>query len=228
VAILVTSWASTMFRRSRSTEGEKPLSSFSCFAKSSTERDARLTTIADLAARTAAYIRNRFDEPVDVVGNSFGGWQAMRLALAHPDLIDHLVLEAPAGLHDRDLSVAPRVFAREETAPAPGPHQQAHAEAYGAYGGGRVDAELAGRLSEIEAPTLLLLGTEDEMAPASAMRTIKAALPNCRFTYVYGAGHGLEYDAPDRVGRLGVFCKFDDDAAWGFSSHCRPGGNIKA
>jgi pimeloyl-ACP methyl ester carboxylesterase len=171
-----------------------------------TARDPRYATIADLAARTAAYIGERFDGAVDVVGNSFGGWQAMRLAIAHPDLIDHLVLEAPAGLHQRDLTRIPRVFAREETAPPPSPHQEEHGAAYAHYGGGSIDPELEPRLAEIVAPTLLVLGTEDEMAPASAMRRIKAALPNCSFTYVYGAGHGLEYDAPDRVGRL--LCDF--------------------
>ena len=167
-----------------------------------TAPDSKVTTIAGLADRTAAYIRSRFDEPVDVVGNSFGAWQAMRLALAHPDLIDHLVLQAPAGVYERSHDAIPRIFAREETAPAPSPHQAEHVAAYVGYGGGKIDPELTGRLSEIAAPTLLVIGTEDELTPASAMQAIKAALPNCHFTYVYGAGHGLEYDAPERVGRL--------------------------
>jgi pimeloyl-ACP methyl ester carboxylesterase len=40
------------------------------------------------------------------------------------------------------------------------------------------------------------------MAPATAMQRVKAALPNCHLTYIYEAGHGLEHDAPERVGRV--------------------------
>ena len=38
----------------------------------------------------------RFGSPVDLRGDSFGGWLALRVALQAPDAVDHLVLEAPA------------------------------------------------------------------------------------------------------------------------------------
>lgn len=165
-------------------------------------RHEGIDDIAALAELIAGFIAGRFSEPVDIVGNSFGGWLAMRIALAHPDLVDHLVLEAPAGVYDRDLDVVPRIFAREETAPPPSPHRAGDVAAFASYGGGRIDPELADRLGEITAQTLVVIGTEDEMAPATAMQRVKAALPNCHLTYIYEAGHGLEHDAPERVGRV--------------------------
>src|SRR5262249_57116665 len=36
--------------------------------------------------------------PCDIVAESFGGWQALWLAVRHPELVGQLVLQAPAGL----------------------------------------------------------------------------------------------------------------------------------
>ena len=36
----------------------------------------------------------------DVVAESFGGWVALWLAAKHPDLVEQLVLQGPAGLRD--------------------------------------------------------------------------------------------------------------------------------
>jgi len=167
-----------------------------------TGRHAGIDDIAGLAELVGAFIRGRFSEPVDVMGESFGGWLAMRVALRFPELVDHLVLEAPAGLRDSAPGAPPPVFARPERAPGPGPHQEANAAAYASYGGGRIDEWLADRLEQIEARTLVLLGTEDQRIPAENVRRIKAALPHCHLTYVYGGGHGLEYDEPGKVLRL--------------------------
>ena len=41
--------------------------------------------------------------PIDVIGCSFGGAVALWLALERPDLVDHLVLQGPAGLQSVDL-----------------------------------------------------------------------------------------------------------------------------
>jgi len=96
----------------------------------------------------------------------------------------------------------PRIFSREATAPEPGPHLDANRAIFGSYAGGRFDAELADRLGEIEARTLILMGTDEEVIPASTGQRLKSGIRHSHLTYVYAAGHGLEYDAPERVAPL--------------------------
>jgi len=169
---------------------------------SGTPRHRGVDDIAGLARMVGSFLE-RFGKPVDVMGESFGGWLALRVALHFPQAVDHLVLEGPAGLREEQPAPGvPRIFAREATAPAAGPYLDANRAAFAAYGGGVFDAELAGRLGEIQARTLVLMGTEEEVIPASTGRRLKAGIPHSHLTYVYGAGHGLEYDAPERVGPL--------------------------
>ena len=56
---------------------------------------ASMEQLADLAARFAEHV---IGKRCDVIGQSFGGWEALWLAVKHPGTIDHLVLEAPAGV----------------------------------------------------------------------------------------------------------------------------------
>lgn len=167
-----------------------------------TPRHQGVETITDLAQMVGAFLE-RFERPVDLMGESFGGWLALRVALHLPQSVDHLVLEGPAGLREEQPQVGiPHIFAREATAPEPGQHMESNRATFAAYGGGTFDAELAGRLGEIQARTLVLMGTEEEVIPASTGRRLKAEIPHSHLTYVFGAGHGLEYDAPERVGPL--------------------------
>jgi len=169
---------------------------------SGTPRHAGVDDIVRLAEVVGLFLQ-RFERPVDVMGESFGGWLALRVALLFPQSVDHLVLEGPAGLREgQPTGGIPRIFAREATAPEPGPYIDANRAAFAAYGGGVFDTELAGRLGEIQARTLILMGTEEEVIPASTGRRLKLGIPHSHLTYVYGAGHGLEYDAPERVGPL--------------------------
>ena len=54
-----------------------------------------MEALADVAA---SFIDAVIGQRCDVIGTSFGGWEALWLAVKHPDKIDHLVLEAPAGV----------------------------------------------------------------------------------------------------------------------------------
>ena len=61
----------------------------------------------------------------DVVAESLGGWAALWLAVRHPDLVEHLVLQGPAGLRDEGTGGLPAdpegrlraLFAHPERAP---------------------------------------------------------------------------------------------------------------
>ena len=48
----------------------------------------------------------------------------------------------------------------------------------------------------------LVADAVDEIVPAEAGRLVKARIDHARLTYVFGAAHALEFDAPDRVGTI--------------------------
>jgi pimeloyl-ACP methyl ester carboxylesterase len=64
------------------------------------------------------------------------------------------------------------------------------------------DAALHDALPQIVARTLVVMGTKDTVAPVIVAHRIKAAVPNSHLSFVYGAAHSIEFDAPERVGAL--------------------------
>jgi pimeloyl-ACP methyl ester carboxylesterase len=180
-----------------------------------TERHAAIKTMIDVADLMAEFVHGEIGGACDVVGESFGGWAATWLAARHPDLVDQLVLEAPAGLRREDVGGLPadpcerfrKLHAVPERAPRatlPEEVLAGNLRAARAYGGGvTLDAALEQALPRIKARTLILFGTLDEVTPArESGRRLKAGIKQSHLSYIYGAAHALEYDQPERVARL--------------------------
>lgn len=143
-----------------------------------------------LGALAAEFLERVIGGRCDVMGWSFGGAVALWLALERPELVDHLVLECPAGLHSVDKKIK-RV-------------NRALLEHYGAEDG--KDEGLLARVGEIGQTTLILQGTEDGTIPAPSARLLKGRLKKAFLVYVWQAGHDIETDQPQRV--LGVVREF--------------------
>jgi pimeloyl-ACP methyl ester carboxylesterase len=170
--------------------------------------------MAPLAELMAEFAKTVIDGKCDVVAESFGGWVALWLAAKHPDLVDHLVLQGPAGLRDPGTGGVPAdpaarmraLYAHPERAPKETPSPQmiaATAKARDHYIGGiDFDEALHKALPQIAARTLVVMGTKDIVAPVIIAHRIKAAVPNSHLSFIYGAAHSIEFDAPERVGPL--------------------------
>ena len=61
------------------------------------------------------------------------------------------------------------------------------------------NAALAERLAEIKVPTLLLLGTDDEVIPQETGGMYADRLPTCYYVLIYDAGHSVETDRPQTL-----------------------------
>ena len=180
----------------------------------STALHETVDTMPALADLLAAFIESGPGRAVDVVGSSLGGWLGAWFALRHPDLVEHLVLAAPAGFRPADappLSFEPEImraqlYAHPERVPPddkPPELRKANAEAVARYGlGNSHDAALQARVADIACRTLILHGTLDVRVPASGVQMLKERIPNSQLVYVYDAAHSLELDQPDRVGAL--------------------------
>lgn len=169
-------------------------------------------TMADLADLWAEFIDKVVKaEKVDLIGYSFGGCAATWLAVKHAAKVDLLVLEAPGGLAppgspkatDDPAARAKLFYKFPEKLPAgtkPGDRAAINRPALTRYYPGAFDAELAKRLGEVTALTLVLLGTEDRLVPAETGHLLKNGIKRSFLIYVYGAAHGLEIDQPERTG----------------------------
>ena len=59
--------------------------------------------------------------------------------------------------------------------------------------------DLAGRLSEVTAPAVVVHGRNDHMVPASVAEHLAAALPNASLRLLQGVGHLIPHDRPAAV-----------------------------
>lgn len=164
--------------------------------------------------------------PCPVVGASVGGMLAADLAVFRPEAVTALVLLAPFGIFD-DAHPGIDVFALPATermahlfakgVPEPfvdrfahlGPDDGPVATYISDVAAASLiwplgDRGLARRLHRISGPTLILWGDQDELLPvAGSARWAEAGLA---VEVVSGAGHLLEWDAPEEVAsRLGAF-----------------------
>ncbi len=196
-----------------------------------------MEALADLAATFAGTV---IGERCDVLGQSFGGWEAMWLAAKHPDQVDHLVLEAPAGVPAGGKGGLPsdpaearrKLFAYPDRAPPmtkPAEQLQGNRRALEHYHALSLsDAALPGRVADIKAPTLILMGTKDEIIPRETGQFLKSAIAGSHLAYVYDAAHVIQSDQPERYLRIvGSFLERGEAyiVNWGNSAaSAMPGG----
>ena len=69
-------------------------------------------------------------------------------------------------------------------------------------GGIDYDKALHDALPRIKARTLIVMGTRDTVAPVITAHRLKAGIANSHLSFIYGAAHALEFDAPARVAPL--------------------------
>ena len=143
-----------------------------------------------------------------LVGHSLGGLLAARVAARRPELVERLVLIAPAGIPvrrplahaiplARELGrVRPRfatTLARDALRAGPFLLARAHAAA---------TTDLRADLASVRAPTLIVWGERDRLLPATHAAAWAEAIPHARIELLPRAGHVPMVDAPDEVSRI--------------------------
>ncbi len=183
-------------------------------------------------AEAAVALLDRLELPaVDVVGLSFGGQQALHLALRHPERVDRLILADTSArfgadgtdaetwkrlrLDPLDAGVTPAEMAPSviDAITAPGFDPDERTRAIAAFS--RITAtglraaveclpshDVGDRLGEILAPTLVVVGELDEETPVAYAEVLATGIPNAELAIISGVGHLVPAEAPERFNRL--------------------------
>ena len=169
----------------------------------------------EYAARLAEVVEAA-GSPVVLVGHSFGGRVAVRLAAMRPDAVSAIVLTgapiAPSGQPRRPPALAYRAIRRLHKARLLndalmewGRNQYGSADYRQARGVMRdvlvtvLREDYSGDLRGIAQPVALLWGTEDAEVPLAVAEAAAALIGSCTVEAVTGAGHDLPWRAPDRL-----------------------------
>lgn len=186
----------------------------------------RSDTMAGIAADVLASAPERFA----LAGLSMGGYVALEIMRRAPERVERLALldtsarpDAPEQTENRVRLVAiaekkgVEVAAREMYPKLVAPSRSedaglqsaflAMAAATGAAGFARQQAAIAGRidsrptLSAIRCPTLVVVGTHDQLTPPGMAEEMAALIAASRLALVPGSGHLSPLEAPEKVTR---------------------------
>jgi pimeloyl-ACP methyl ester carboxylesterase len=184
-----------------------------------TPRPEALHTVGGLAALYVALLDQLDLNDVTVAGNSVGGWIAAEMALLGSPRVSSAVIIDAAGIDVPGHPIADffsltldQVFQLSYHNPGPfridpsalPPAAQAIAAgnraALATYAGTSMsDPSLAGRLSGLQVPTLVLWGDSDQIVDPDYGRAYAAAIPTARFQLLKDTGHLPQMETPDQV-----------------------------
>jgi len=168
-------------------------------------------SVKDVADVMADFIRQESGGTASVIGESFGGGVSSWLAVRHPDVVERLVLAAPAGLRQeggpnlQELSPVEMnvlLFGKPpDSQPSPREierRQRNRANVARLHRGrGPWDQELYDQLAQVQAPTLILWGTNDGMIFPAQGKHFNERIPGSKLVYIEGGPHVLSAATPD-------------------------------
>jgi len=166
---------------------------------------------------TTQFLDRHLEGPSILVGNSFGGHVALRIAHSRPDLVQALILAGSSGLIERTMvkgaPVRPSKDWLEEKIGElfydksnmnPDDVGRAH-KLLNERGGARAMVKLSKTarrdnmtddLGDIDCPTLLIWGKQDVVTPPSAGQGFTELMPNARIVWLDDCGHAPMLESP--------------------------------
>ena len=168
---------------------------------------------------TKKFLTEYLREPAVLVGNSFGGHVALRIAVENPDLVRGLVLAGSSGLIEKsmvsDVQIRPsrdwlsrkigELF-HDQSKMRQADIDRAHKE-LSDRGGARAMVKLSrsarrdhlgDRIAQINAPTMLIWGRQDIVTPPEAAEGFQRLIRGSQLVWLDRCGHAPMIECPDR------------------------------
>ncbi len=192
--------------------------------------DPAIASLTDFVDHYIALLDALDVERVDLLGLSWGGVIATRLTADHPDRVARLMLvdtsrgsgvtpEKAAGMRDRAATFeaeGAEAFATARTprllAPSASTELAARVSAtmaasirlpgYAQAVASMADTDNTEALRSIDAPTLVIVGTEDLVCPPAESEAITELLPNATMRFIDNAGHLTNQEQPAQFNRV--------------------------
>jgi 3-oxoadipate enol-lactonase len=181
--------------------------------------------IADIADRMAEAVKDAaLGEEAIVLGNGYGGFIALQMAIRHPDIATRLILaDSGAAFSDagrqafRNMAAAAgagglaaitdvamrRLFAPEFQAQNPVLMRERREaflktdpQVFGAACAQLAELDLRGRLAKVKMPVLVVVGEHDEATPPPMSHELAALLPDARLKIIPGCAHVPQLQSP--------------------------------
>ncbi|MET7571979.1 alpha/beta hydrolase [Streptomyces sp. NPDC005492] len=182
----------------------------------STELDPPVSSQREVAEHTRDVLDALGIERTVLVGHSMGGWRAAHFAARFPERVSRLVLGAPWGMNVPEcppadlasmtpaervalMTTDPRIYeGRYPSGPDPEFWAAREREQVSRTRimPGPYDPELPEAAARVTAPTLLLWGEEDRIAPLPHAAVWQKALPHATLRTFPGRGHQLFHENP--------------------------------
>lgn len=178
-------------------------------------------------------------EPSTALGNGFGGFVALQMAIRHPGLVRRLILadcgacfsepgrqafrtmaavSREKGLGALSDTAMRRLFAPDFQAANPSLMQERLAaflrtdpSVFRAACDALAGLDLRPDLGAVDVPVLVLVGEQDEATPPPMSRELAAGLPNAQLTILPGCAHVPQLQEPERF--LAAMVPFLDQGA---------------
>ncbi len=181
---------------------------------------------------TARFLESYLNEPATLVGNSFGGHVALRLAIERQDLVSGLILAGASGLNERttirEVQIRPsREWLEEKIGELfhdrskmnPADVDRAFAE-LSSRGHARAMVKLSrsarrnhlgDEIHKISAPTLLLWGKQDIVTPPDAVVEFTSKIRDTKVVWLEQCGHAPMIECPElfAAGMLEFFAELE-------------------
>ncbi len=177
-------------------------------------------TVDDLADDVAAAMHAAKIERAHLVGHSLGAAVAVILAARQPELVRRLVASSPAPAPDAYLSAVLDLWAglSESTLPDHVVNLGIVINSFGrgAFENGHPIARATIRryvecnraldlnpvMRDVDASTLVIVGSQDALTGVEGARAVAAAIPGAGLEVIEGAGHGPHLETPMAFARI--------------------------
>lgn len=172
---------------------------------------------------TIRFLERHLGVPAILVGNSFGGHVALRVAIDRPELVSGLVLAGSSGLIERttvrEVQLRPsREWLTEKIGELFHDRSKMSVDdvdrafrELSRRGGARAMVKLSrsarrnhmgDRLAEIKAPTLLIWGRQDAVTPPEAAQQFHKLIRGSRLVWLDQCGHAPMIEQPEQFASL--------------------------